>query len=121
MIMINRYKQISTYICYDKDVRKEVVWRQKVDENGRCQGTGSFSIRTPGRATVENRRGYSRYWRPIMESRRRGYGFNKISLEHDGCQWHHVNLSSVVAMPETIHQRVSHKLGDGNKLEGVIG
>ena len=119
--MINRYKQISTYIAYDKNVGKEVVWRQKIDENGRCQGIGSFNIRTPGKASLEKRREYHKHWRPIMESKRRGYGFNKISLDHDGCEWHHVNSSSVVAMPRHIHQRISHKLGDGNILEGVIG
>ena len=116
-----KVKQISSYICYDGVAGKEVVWRQKIDETGRIQGIGCFLIRKPGKMTLEKRRESNRIWRPIMEARRRGMHFHKISLEHQDCQWHHVTNEHVVATPTNIHQRIKHKLNDGNMLEGVIG
>lgn len=118
---IKKIKQISSFIEYNGNVGKEVVWRQKIDENGRLQGIGCFLIRKPGKMSLEKRRASSRHWRPIMEAQRRGMNFNKISFEHPDCQWHHVTNDHVVSMPIHIHQKVYHKLNDGNILEGVLG
>ena len=34
---------------------------------------------------------------------------------------HHVNEREVVFIPAFVHRAVYHRLGDGNRLEGVIG
>ena len=60
---------------------------------------------------------------------RRGYGHHKISFEHPGCVWHHVNMMFVVACPKEIHLKCNHHvLGTGKSagihahfLEGVLG
>ena len=55
-------------------------------------------------------------------AKHRELGFHQISLllncEFD---WHHVNENDVVAIPRWIHEKNPHKLGDGNKLEGILG
>lgn len=59
----------------------------------------------------------------------RGYANHKISFEHPGCVWHHVNMMFVVACPEEIHKKCNHHiLGSGKSagihghfLEGVLG
>lgn len=55
-------------------------------------------------------------------AKHRKLGFHQISLSLS-CEfdWHHVNENDVVAMPRWIHEIISHKVGDGNKLEGVLG
>ena len=56
------------------------------------------------------------------KAKRRELGFRPISFPLE-CEfdWHHVNEIDVVAMPRWIHSKIYHKLGDGNKLEGIIG
>jgi hypothetical protein len=117
----SKIKTISHYISYDNTVKKEVVWRQKINEDGVPQGIGYFSIRKPGRMTLEKRRASNRKWRPIMEAKRRGFGFTKLGIGCDDCDWHHVTKELVVAVPRSVHRRVKHKLGDGNMIEGLIG
>ena len=58
--------------------------------------------------------------------RHRGLGFHKISFEHPGCEWHHVNMMFVVACPKEIHEKCSHHvLGNSgihaHFLEGILG
>lgn len=113
---MKKIKTISSYICYDRDAGKEVVWRQKIDQNGRVQGTGFFLIRIPGKGSFEQ----IRLWSMINTAKRRLLGFYKISKEHKGCVWHHVTKKYVVAMPEHIHSKIHHKQGE-NMLEGVLG
>ena len=57
---------------------------------------------------------------------KRGYGQHKISFEHPGCVWHHVNMMFMVACPEEIHNKcLHHVLGSSgihaHFLEGVLG
>lgn len=109
-------KQIYSYLNYDCETNNEVVWRQKIDHNGKTQGIGCFLMRHPGSGSVEDRR----RWAVESNATYRGLGSRRISLEHEGCQWHHVTRECIVAMPAHIHSKISHKLGE-NKLEGVIG
>jgi hypothetical protein len=117
----SKIKTISHYISYDNTVKKEVVWRQKINEDGDLQGIGYFSIRKPGRMILEKRRASNRKWRPIMEAKRRGFGFIKLDIGHPDCDWHHVTKDLVVSVPRIIHKKIKHKLGDGNMIEGLIG
>lgn len=41
---ISKIKTISHYICYDNTVRKQIMWRQNVNEDGELQGIGAFAI-----------------------------------------------------------------------------
>ena len=111
-----KVKQISSYIDYDRESQKEVVWRQKIDQNGTVQGTGCFLIRKPGTGSIENRR----RWSIECNARRRSLGHHKISLNHEWCEWHHVTREHIVAMPAHIHSKIWHQLGQNN-LEGVLG
>jgi len=47
----------------------------------------------------------------------RGLGFNPISQEHEGCEWHHVNEKDVVQVP--IHRVFGLK--PKMNTEGVLG
>lgn len=111
-----KIKQIYSYLDYDRETNNEVVWRQKIDHNGKPQGIGCFLMRHPGSGSVEDRQ----RWAVESNATCRGLGSRRISLEHEGCQWHHVTRDCIVAMPAHIHSKISHKLGE-NKLEGVIG
>lgn len=51
--------------------------------------------------------------------RARGLGFNPISQEHEGCEWHHVNDIDVVQTPIHIH-RIGSRI-EREKTEGVLG
>lgn len=56
----------------------------------------------------------------------RKYANHKISFEHPGCVWHHVNMMFMVACPEKIHKQCNHHvLGSSgihaHFLEGVLG
>lgn len=56
--------------------------------------------------------------RGAISAKERDLGFHKISFQHKGCVWHHVNDNDVVATPERIHRlmRANHRA-----LEGVLG
>ena len=98
-------KTISKYICYDNITGKQILWRQKIDEFGYVQGIGSFQAQT-----ISSR-----------SATRRGFGFTKLGIGCDGCDWHHVTKDLVVAVPRSVHRKIKHRLGDGNMIEGLIG
>jgi len=49
--------------------------------------------------------------------KRRGLGFNPLSLDHKGCDWHHINEIDVVAVPIWIHRNIKHSLYELSSLK----
>ena len=96
-----------------------LFWRQKINSNGKLLGAGFFTYISPGKMIEEKR--YAAHDKWI-----RGYGRHKISFDHPGCIWHHVNMMFVVACPKEIHEKCNHHvLGNtgihAHFLEGVLG
>ena len=56
-------------------------------------------------------------------AKKRGLGFNLISLPFEDCGFHHVNRNDVVAIDKYTHRMFDHSLNDESalKIEGVIG
>jgi hypothetical protein len=62
--------------------------------------------------------------RDAAKPKNRGMGKpHRISREHKGCVWHHINRIDVVATPVNIHRHFRHNIDDGSalKIEGVLG
>ena len=92
---------------------------------------GRWSIRTDVLETsgIRRRGGICiAYRESVLKVKRKGnaarrkLGYHEISFPLKvPFEWHHVNEKDVVAVPYKIHNNFKHKLGDGNRLEGVIG
>jgi len=110
-------KSISMYIDFINPL--QVLWRQKIDENGRLQGLGFFQISHVGKMTLEKRRECSRKWGPIMEAKRKGFGYIELNERFEGSEGHHLDKEHVLYIPKELHHTIWHSVITGKNMDEI--
>lgn len=97
----------------------QVLWRQKIDENGRLQGLGFFQISRVGKMILEKRRESNREWRPLMEAKRKEFGYIELNESFVGSVGHHIDREFVLHIPKELHQSIKHSVITGEHMAEI--
>ena len=114
---LKKVKPISMYLDFINP--QQVLWRQKIDENGRLQGLGFFQISRVGKMTIEKRRESSRKWNPIMQAKRKEFGYIELNERFEGSEGHHLDKELVLHIPKELHQSIWHSVITGKNMNEI--
>ena len=119
--MVNRFlkkvRSISKYIGFINPL--QILWRQKIDENGRLQGLGFFEISRVGKMTLEKRRASNRKWRPIMDSKRKGFDYIELNEGFENSEGHHLDKEFILHIPKELHRSIKHSVITGEHMDEI--